>query len=124
MNSDFLIKNYNEINKQYANKQNTIYDHNNNNILYGINSNMHVSGVSDGTCKQLNPLIFTSKYICGAGVAGGSYNIDNKKSFEKFDTLTNCNGCNITEFIIFLLIIFLLIGLIYSKKKFKLILYI
>ena len=44
--------------REYAKEQNTVYDPMTNQILYGINSNMHVSGVSDGTCNQINPLLF------------------------------------------------------------------
>jgi hypothetical protein len=58
--------------KQYAKEQNTVYNPKTNEMLYGINSNMHVSGVSDGTCNQINPLIYTPNYICGAGAAGGN----------------------------------------------------
>ena len=49
--------------KKYANEQNTVYDPMTNQILYGINSNMHVSGVSDGTCNQINPLIYNIHLI-------------------------------------------------------------
>ena len=52
--------------------RNTIYDPNTNQFLYGLNSNMRASGVSDGTCNQLNPWIFEQNNICGSGVAGGN----------------------------------------------------
>ena len=58
--------------KKYAKEQNTIYDPLTNQILYGINSGMKVSGVSDGTCNQINPYIFAPENICGAGAAGGN----------------------------------------------------
>ena len=57
---------------KYAEEQNTIYDPNTNQFLYGLNSNMRASGVSDGTCNQLNPWIFEQNNICGSGVAGGN----------------------------------------------------
>ena len=117
--------------REYAKEQNTVYDPMTNQILYGINSNMHVSGVSDGTCNQINPLLFTPRYMCGAGTAGGnrcvpdalapnpySLNQSEKKinSRENFDSSSNCNGCNITEFVIFVLIVLALVGMIYSKN--------
>lgn len=131
--------------KQYAKEQNTVYDPMTNQILYGINSNMHVSGVSDGTCNQINPLIFTPRYICGAGTAGGNRcvkdvlaqdpysahqitqlkNAINKQreNFERENfesgTNSNCNGCKTTEVVIFLLALFILIGLIYWRRTNK-----
>jgi hypothetical protein len=130
---------------KYAQKQNTIYDPMTNQILYGLNSNMHVSGVSDGTCNQINPLISTPRYICGAGVAGGNPcvpdvvqpNLNSNPipipipipklkhnpitndfdSIEKFNSDSNCNGRNTTELVIFVLIILMLVGLIYYRIK-------
>jgi hypothetical protein len=107
--------------KKYAHEQNTVYDPITNQMLYGINSNMRASGVSDGTCNQINPLIFTPRYICGAGAAGGNRCVPDAYpqaySIENFDSKSNCNGCNTTEFVIFLLIVLFLFGLIYSKNK-------
>jgi len=120
INSKGDTKHYNDNCKsihQYAHEQNTVYDPLTNQMLYGINSNMHVSGVSDGTCNQINSLLLTPKYICGAGTAGGNKCVSNAYSIENFDSKLNCNGCNTTEFIIFLLLIFLLIGILYSKNK-------
>lgn len=124
--------------KEYAREQNTVYDPITNQILYGINSNMHVSGVSDGTCNQVNPLMFTPGYMCGAGTAGGNRcvsdvlasdpyslpiaNAGTNKNLqqrtnriENFDSQYNCDGINTTEFIVFLIVVLMLIGLIYSK---------
>jgi len=118
--------------REYAKEQNTVYDPMTNQILYGINSNMHVSGVSDGTCNQINPLLFTPRYMCGAGTSGGNrcvldilahnpYSLNqstNKiNSRENFDSNSNCNGCNTTEFVIFILIVLALVGMIYSKNN-------
>lgn len=58
--------------RKYAKEQNTIYDPLTNQMLYGINSQMKAFGVSDGTCDQINPLIYTPLYKCGAGAAGGN----------------------------------------------------
>lgn len=99
--------------KEHAIEQNTTYNPMTNQILYGINSNMHVSGVSDGTCNQINPLVFTPGYMCGAGTAGGNPCVYD--TIENFNS--NCNGCNTTEFVIFLLIVLMLIGIIYSKNN-------
>lgn len=124
--------------KKYAKEQNTIYNPLTNHILYGINSAMKVSGVSDGTCNQINPYIFQPQNICGAGAAGGNrcvpdaypqaYEIDprmyskskSNKAFglENFDSgyeNYNCDYCNVTQFIIAVLLIILLIGVIYTK---------
>lgn len=124
--------------REYAKEQNTLYDPMTNQILYGINSNMHVSGVSDGTCNQINPLLFTPRYMCGTGTAGGNrcvpdalqenpYSLNESEPklkskyniFENFDSNTNnnCNGCNITEFVIFTLIILIFLCFIYLKNN-------
>ena len=74
---------------QYAREQNTVYDPLTNQMLYGINTNMHVLGVSDGTCNQINPYIFQQNNICGSGAAGGNrctpdaYGIENNKEILK-----------------------------------------
>ena len=129
--------------KKYAKEQNTIYDPLTNQILYGINSGMKVSGVSDGTCNQINPYIFEPQNICGAGAAGGNrcvpdaypqaYEIDptfyananaiadvktnnfGLENFESGDNKYNCDYCNVTQFIITVLLVVLLIGMIYAK---------
>jgi len=110
--------------RKYAKEQNTVYDPLTNQMLYGINSNMHVSGVSDGTCDQINPYIFKPANICGAGAAGANrcvpdaypsaYQIENFNSDKYY-----CDSCNITEFIIGLLLAILLIGVIYAKHANK-----
>jgi hypothetical protein len=124
---------------KYAKEQNTIYDPLTNQMLYGINSGMKVSGVSDGTCNQINPYIFAPENICGAGAAGANrcvkdaypqaYEIDpkfysnannnlNKSGFENFDSMYNkynCDSCNVTQFIITVLLVILLMGVIYAK---------
>ena len=109
-----------DINK-YAREQNTVYDPITNQMLYGINSNMRASGVSDGTCNQINPLLYTPRYICGAGAAGGNRCVPDAYPqaymIENFDSKSNCNGCNTTEFVIFILLVLILFGLIYSKNK-------
>lgn len=102
----------------FAKEQNTIYNPLSNQILYGINANMHVLGVSDGTCNQINPTIYTPNYICGTGTAGGnrcyakSNQIENFKSNEN-----NCNGINVTTLITCLILIFLLIGVFYIRTR-------
>ena len=99
----------------YANEQNTVYDANTNTFLYGINSKMKVTGVSDGTCNQINPLIYQDNYKCGLGSAGG--NPCNNKIIESFN---NISGCNITGFvtsILLILVLILFIYTLYSQKK-------
>ena len=100
----------------YANKQNTIYDDKNNEILYGINNHMKVTGVSDGTCNQINPLMLRHNARCGVGAAGGNPCYPN--SMEPFESASQ--GCNISGFItmIFLILILLLfININYFENK-------
>lgn len=104
--------------KQYAKEQNTIYDPLTNQMLYGINSNMHVSGVSDGTCNQINPYIFANANICGAGAAGGNRCVkDAYPDAYKIENFNGnmCNSCDITYYVIGLLLLVLLIGIGYSR---------
>ncbi len=93
----------------YANDQNTVYDANTNTMLYGINSRMRVLGVSDGTCNQINPLIYQDNYKCGLGSAGG--NPCNNKIIESF---SNTGSCNITFFVTSILLTLVLILFIYT----------
>lgn len=151
MNTDFLMsneilrdnkykKNSNGIKSHYsdscdtigtfAKEQNTLFNPLTNQILYGINTNMHVLGVSDGTCDQINPTIYTPNYICGTGTAGANrcYSQLNSKlnsnQIENFNAEKNninkCNGCNVTIFIICIILILLLIGIYYKVNKKKL----
>ena len=99
---------------KYAREQNTVYDPLTNQMLYGINTNMHVSGVSDGTCNQINPTIYTPNYICGSGAAGGNRCVPDAYGIENFDS-GKCNSCNIIHFVIMMLLIILLICTLYSK---------
>ena len=105
--------NCNKVN-QYASDQNTVYDPVKNLMLYGINSNMGVLGVSDGTCNQINPLIYTDPYKCGFGAAGANPCVPDAYGIENFDAKP-CNNNNIFENSIFLLIIIILIILFYNK---------
>ena len=95
----------------YANTQNTFYDKKNNEMLYGQSNLMKVTGVSDGTCNQINPLMLRYSGRCGAGVAGGNpcYD-DNYNYIEPFESNVNCNSCNISHFIgmVFLILILVL----------------
>lgn len=101
----------------YANQQNTIYDDKRNEILYGRNNHMKVSGVSDGTCNQINPMMLRYEARCGVGSAGGNPCYPN--TVEPFESNANL-GCNISGFVtlIFLLLILLLfISINYYEKK-------
>ena len=103
--------------KEYADQQNTFYDPKTNQMLYGISSNMKAAGVSNGTCNQVNPLIYTDRDKCGAGTAGGnpciqnSYNkiFNNKENFESSLKKTLFGNTWSTEIIIFLLLIMLIL---------------
>jgi hypothetical protein len=101
----------------YANKQNAIYDKNKNQILYGRSNLMRVSGVSDGTCNQIDPLMLRYEARCGLGSAGG--NPCYPDTVEPFAS-GNTYGCNINGFVtmLFLILIFLLfININYYEKK-------
>jgi hypothetical protein len=41
-----------------------------NQMLYGIDSYMATTGVSNGKCDKVNPLIYTERYKCGSDTAG------------------------------------------------------
>jgi hypothetical protein len=100
----------------YANQQNTVYDAKNNEILYGINNHMKASGVSDGTCNQINPLMLRYSARCGVGAAGGNPCYPN--SVEPFESAFH--GCNISGFVtmLFLILILLLfINISYFENK-------
>ena len=108
--------NCNKVN-QYASDQNTVYDPVKNLMLYGINSNMGVLGVSDGTCNQINPLIYTDPYKCGFGAAGANPCVPDAYGIENFDASEMEN--NNTNNYIILLIIILIIILFYKNKKYN-----
>ena len=103
----------------YANKQNTFYDKKNNQILYGKSNLMRATGVSDGTCNQINPLMLKHQSRCGVGTAGG--NPCYPDTVEPFES-NSSQGCNINGFItmLFLILILLLfINLNYWQNKEK-----
>lgn len=106
---------------KYASDQNTVYDPVNNLMLYGVNSNMGVLGVSDGTCDQINPLIFTQPYMCGFGAAGGNpcvrdaYNTKELNGIENFES--NKSKRNEQLNILIGIILFVLLVLFLYKNK-------
>jgi hypothetical protein len=104
---------------EYANNQNTVYDPKTNTFLYGINNKMRATGVGDGTCNQINPLIFQDNYKCGFGSAGGN---PCKKVIESFKNDCDDNDYKVSDIIRIILIILTVILIIYiycncSKKK-------
>jgi len=103
---------------EYANKQNTIYDPQTNQFLYGINNKMRATGVGDGTCNLINPLIFQDNYKCGFGAAGGN---PCKKVVESFNSDNDDNNYKVSDYVRTILIILTIILIIYifcncSKK--------
>jgi hypothetical protein len=90
----------------YANQQNTYYDEDKNEILYGISNRLKASGVSDGTCNQINPLMLRYQARCGVGAAGGNPCFPN--TIEPFDS--ESKPCNMTASVVllFLVLIFIL----------------
>jgi len=108
--------------KNFAKQQNTIYDPLTNQMLYGLNSNMNVLGVSDGTCNQINPAIYQLNNICGSGTAGGNRCVKDAYGIENFNAnyISNtCDSCNVTQFIIAVILIIILIGAIYHKYNYE-----
>ncbi len=101
---------------KYARDQNTVYDPMKNLMLYGINSNMGVLGVSDGTCRQINPLIFTQPYKCGFGAAGGNPCVKDAYNIENFES--GKSNYWIKDLII-LVVIILIITYIFNSKSSK-----
>jgi hypothetical protein len=93
---------------EYANKQNTIYDPNTNQFLYGINNKMRATGVGDGTCNQINPLIFQDNNKCGFGSAGGN---PCNKVIESFNS--DENEYKISDYIMSITIVLILLLIIY-----------
>ena len=103
---------------EYANKQNTFYDPQTNQFLYGINNKMRATGVGDGTCNQINPLIFQDNYKCGFGSAGGN---PCKKVIESFNSGDN-NDYKLSDYITSIILVLIIILIIYifcncSKSK-------
>ncbi len=107
-------KNFNcgKVNR-YAANQNTIYDPMQNLMLYGINANMGVLGVSDGTCNQINPLIFTQPYMCGFGAAGGNPCVKDAYGIENFESGTQ--SCKDLNSIIIILVVVVLVMALYKN---------
>ncbi len=102
---------------QYAREQNTVYNPLTNQMLYGINTNMHVLGVSDGTCNQINPYIMQQNNICGMGAAGGNRCVSDAYGIENFSDANTSDSCNITQFVVMLILIVFLIGIIYTRSN-------
>ncbi len=101
---------------EYANKQNTIYDPQTNTFLYGINNKMRATGVGDGTCNQINPLIFQNNNKCGFGSAGGNPCIKVVESFKSEN-----NNYKVSDYITSIILVLILLLIIYiycncSKK--------
>jgi hypothetical protein len=102
-----------------ANKQNTFYDKANNQILYGRSNLMRVTGVSDGTCNQINPLMTRYSARCGTGSAGGNPCYPNAVEPFKQNSDDSC-GNNISGFVTILfltLILILFISIGYHEKQ-------
>lgn len=105
--------NCNKVN-QYASDQNTVYDPMKNLMLYGINSNMGVLGVSDGTCNQINPLIYTDPYKCGFGAAGANPCVPDAYGIENFDASEMKNN-DMNNYICLFIVILIIILFIKNK---------
>ncbi len=102
----------------YAKEQNTVYDPVDNLMLYGINTNMGVLGVSDGTCNQINPQIFTPNQICGFGAAGGNPCRPDAYGIEPFQCdETNCDYCGSIQIAIVIVLLAIFALFFFLKKN-------
>lgn len=102
--------------KQYAASQHAKYDKKTNQILYGIDTNMKVLGVSDGTCDQKNVMLKLNRYKCGLGTAGGNpcYPSNQKyylktNNIETFDNIMNSKYKQEIIIIVIILVFILLV---------------
>jgi hypothetical protein len=83
---------------------------------------MRVTGVSDGTCNQINPLMLRHQGRCGTGAAGGNPCYpDTVEPFDQNDGGSGSgSGSNISGFVtmLFLILILLLfININYYENK-------
>jgi hypothetical protein len=95
---------------KYANKQNTVYDKDDNKMLYGINNKMAAFGVSDGTSDQLDQLLALNAHKCGVGTAGA-----NPCDLEKFDSVNDTFNFKISDNIIIITLFLIMIYAIHNK---------
>ena len=107
--------------QNYANLQQASYDPSTKQILYGINSNMTALGVNDGNdAEQINPLLFTDKYKCGLGSAGGGCPTNDKKRYG-IETFISDNLTDETtfyyDFYIIIIALYLLYIIMNDEKK-------
>ncbi len=101
----------------YANRQNTVYDNKNNEILYGVNNHMKVTGVSDGTCNQINPLMLRHSARCGVGAAGGNPCYPNSmEPFESENNRYDISGFVTMLFLMLILLLFININYLETKQ--------
>ena len=101
---------------KYAKDQGTFYDETTNKMLYGMSNNLRVTGVSDGTLNQINPLMLKQM---GAGVAGANpcYN-DNNQYIEPFcNSNLNINHYIGITFLGLILILVVMINMNESNNK-------
>ena len=100
---------------KYAQNQGTYYDEKNNKMLYDISNNLKVTGVSDGTNNQINPLML--KYASGVAGANPCVN-DNNEYIETYNNLLNSDLYiqDNYNYYISLLLVILLILLFYKKN--------
>jgi hypothetical protein len=90
----------------YANRQNTFYNRKKDEIQYGRSNLMQASGVSDGTCNQINPSMLVYQNRCGVGAAGGNPCFpDTVEPFQQNES----QGCNIGGFVTLLFLILILL---------------
>ena len=96
--------------REYAKKQNAVYDPNTEQILYGINRHMHGLGVNDGTLINLvNPLLLENQYKCGVGAAGGDV--------EYFDNYINYDMTGVIDIALIILIFVLIYHLFMTDRS-------
>jgi len=103
---------------KYAKAQGTYYDDKTNTMLYGLSDNLRVTGVSDGTCNQINPMMLRQTGRCGAGAAGANPCTANNNDFlEAF--CQSPSGCNINQFVAIIFLVLILVLVINMNKIYK-----
>jgi hypothetical protein len=102
--------------RKYSNEQAAVYDPTSGQIKYGLSTNTHAAGVSDGTCDQMNMYLKLKSQQCGLGAAGGNRCVPDAYGVEPFDNiLSGYNSCN-TISIIAIIIVVIILFIIFSRK--------
>lgn len=101
--------------KKYSREQAAVYDPTSGQIKYGISTNTHASGVSDGTCDQINVYLKQKSQQCGLGAAGGNRCVPDAYGIEYFGNILDYSNNIITIVAIVIIVVILYIILFYKS---------